>query len=104
MPTKPPQHRPTYHRTRKQFDKQRNPQKNKTYDHAWRKLRDAHIQANPICKHCIAEGILTPATEVDHIVPVKIAPERRLDPTNLQSLCKPCHSRKTAFETLNTRP
>lgn len=38
----------------------------------------------------------TPAVLVDHIVPVEIAPERRLDRTNLQPLCQRCHAIKTA--------
>lgn len=53
----------------------------------WRKLRAAHLKRHPWCRLCGAE-----ASDVDHIVPRRIAPERRLDPTNLQSLCKSCHS------------
>lgn len=36
-------------------------------------------------------GRVTAATVVDHIVPVREAPDRRLDPDNLQPLCKHCH-------------
>lgn len=58
---------------------------------AWRKLRAAVLSEQPMCEHCEARGILTPALEVDHI---------DNDPTNnnrdnLASLCRPCHSRKT---------
>lgn len=53
----------------------------------WRKLRAAHLKQNPYCVRC-GEW----ATDVDHIVPRRIAPERRLDPSNLQSLCKRHHS------------
>lgn len=35
---------------------------------------------------------------MDHVVPVRVAPDRRLDPTNLRTLCAPCHARKTARE------
>lgn len=38
---------------------------------------------------------MVPGNEVDHIVPIKVAPDRRLDPTNLQTMCKPHHSAKT---------
>jgi 5-methylcytosine-specific restriction protein A len=39
---------------------------------------------------------MVPATDVDHIVPFQdVDDPRRLDPTNLQSLCHECHSRKT---------
>ncbi|MEM9765209.1 MAG: HNH endonuclease [Pseudomonadota bacterium] len=53
----------------------------------WRKIRARHLQKHPFCVRCGA-----PATDVDHIIPRAIAPERRLDPTNLQSLCSTCHS------------
>lgn len=36
--------------------------------------------------------------EVDHIIPVRRAPERAFDLTNLQTLCTACHSRKTRIE------
>ena len=36
--------------------------------------------------------------EVDHIQPVRDCPERAFDLTNLQALCKRCHSAKTRKE------
>lgn len=44
-----------------------------------------------MCPH----GIERPAQTADHIIPIREAPERRLDPTNLQPLCLPCHHKKT---------
>ena len=41
----------------------------------------------PCCKRCGQ-----PATVVDHVVTIRKAPQRRLDRTNLQSLCQRCHS------------
>lgn len=38
------------------------------------------------------------AVEVDHITPLRVAPQRKYDLTNLQGLCKSHHSRKTAAE------
>ena len=46
------------------------------------------------CVQCGAQGRL----EVDHIIPVRDAPERAFDLTNLQTLCPSCHSRKTRIE------
>lgn len=46
------------------------------------------------CVTCGAAGRL----EVDHIIPVRTAPERAFDLTNLQTLCVSCHSRKTRVE------
>jgi 5-methylcytosine-specific restriction protein A len=57
------------------------------------------LQRDIICKICNRAA----STCVDHIVPF-ISPqgvvswERFKDPLNLQGLCQPCHSRKTATE------
>lgn len=60
------------------------------YDWNWKKLRDRFIRKNPLCARCVKRGDL-----VDHVVPVDVAPERRLDETNLQTLCRSCHKVKT---------
>lgn len=36
--------------------------------------------------------------QVDHIAPVRNAPERAFDLDNLQTLCGPCHGAKTRLE------
>ena len=72
----------------------RDPEIDKRYGHAWRKIRNRYIAAHPLCEHCLKEGKVTPAQEVDHIVPLEHGGTH--DETNLQALCKPCHSRKTA--------
>lgn len=46
------------------------------------------------CVQCGARGRL----EVDHVIPVRDAPDRAYDLTNLQTLCVACHSRKTRIE------
>ena len=69
------------------FDKTRPSASARGLDADWRRLRAEHLRKHPWCRRC---G--DPAREVDHIVPRSAAPERRLDPTNLQSLCTPCHS------------
>jgi 5-methylcytosine-specific restriction protein A len=65
------------------------------YDRDWRELRDAHLAEEPLCRDCRRRGIERQAQMVDHIQSIRQAPERRLDPSNLQSLCWPCHNRKT---------
>lgn len=59
----------------------------------WQVLRLHILQANPLCVSC---GQV--ATQVDHIKPYEAEGEGGSfwDPTNLQSLCQSCHSRKTA--------
>ena len=49
----------------------------------------------PLCRHCLRQGRVTAATLVDHIVPLSLSPELRLDRGNLQALCSRCHSFKT---------
>ena len=73
---------------------QRDPAINKRYDHRRRKIRNAYIQAHPLCEQCQTQGRVTPAQEVDHIVPLEDGGTH--DEANLQALCKPCHSSKTA--------
>jgi 5-methylcytosine-specific restriction enzyme A len=68
------------------------------YDANWKKLRALFIAENPICRHCDARNIITAATDVDHIVDIAKRPDLRLEWTNLQSLCKQCHGRKTRAE------
>jgi 5-methylcytosine-specific restriction enzyme A len=61
----------------------------------WRALRMAVLQRDSFrCVHCGARGRL----EVDHIKPVRVAPESAHSIDNLQSLCCKCHTRKTRLE------
>ena len=88
MPTMPPTHKPaSVAGTRRHGDSQRD----KPYDRVWRRLRLAVLSADPLCAYCAREGRTTLARVVDHIVPVRLAPHRRLDPSNLQPLCTRCH-------------
>ena len=64
------------------------------YDSAWRRLRLKILDRdNWICYLCNKVLIGSDAT-VDHIVAKSIAPDRRLDPTNLAACCRTCNSRK----------
>lgn len=59
---------------------------------AWQRLRASVLHSEPLCRICKARGILTQATDVDHVSgdPSDNTPE------NLQPLCHECHSLKTA--------
>lgn len=71
------------------------------YDSDWEKVRKRALERDHyICQHCLQrDGRYVPAEQVDHKVPFggKSDP-LRLDLNNLQSLCVPCHSLKTANE------
>lgn len=70
----------------------RKPSSQRGYDATWRRLRRQVLEAEPLCRFCRQAGKLTPATVVDHIVPIREAPTRRLDRTNLAPLCTHCHN------------
>ncbi|WP_299939429.1 HNH endonuclease signature motif containing protein [uncultured Nitratireductor sp.] len=57
------------------------------YDREWEKARAEYLAAYPFCRRCGAKADL-----VDHIIPIRKAPHRRLDRTNFMALCTPCHS------------
>ena len=71
----------------------RDPDTNKRYGRAWKKIRAYYIQVHPLCEQCEQEGRLTPAEEVHHILP--LANGGTHDDDNLMALCKSCHSRIT---------
>lgn len=102
---KPPLFRPAYQRTeadreaeRRKRDAMRPAAHLRGYDAAWHALRRAFIAAHPWCAMCAARGIERRAEVVDHVQGVREAPHLRLDPGNLRSMCRPCHTRRTAAD------
>jgi len=97
MPHRPPIHRPPGYKPpaeRKALhDRTRGSAAQRGYGWQWTKLRKLVLAEQPICK---MPGCWEPSAEVDHIVPK--AKGGTDDRDNLQGLCKPCHSRKTASE------
>jgi 5-methylcytosine-specific restriction enzyme A len=64
----------------------------------WRKrVRPHQLHLEPYCRRCHEKGILTPGIDVDHIVPISQG-GAAYDHANLQTLCKPCHIKKTSQE------
>ena len=71
----------------------RDPDTNKRYGRAWKKLRARFLLLHPLCEQCKCEGRLTAAEEVHHLLP--LANGGTNDDGNLMALCKSCHSRIT---------
>ena len=69
---------------------------------AWRMTRKLYIKSNPLCEQCTREGRTTGGQMVDHIKQI-ILGGRRLDNTNLQTLCNSCHNKKSANESVEYR-
>jgi len=68
------------------------------YGSRWPKLRAAHLKREPLCRLCEMRGHVTPAQDVDHLVPWRGNHTLLLASWNLQSLCRRCHARKTASD------
>lgn len=84
-----PEHEKTQ---RKQYNKyQRNPEVNKTYGRAWKRIRDRYVAKHPLCERCLKEGRMTPVEEVHHILPINRGGTH--DESNLMSLCRSCHNK-----------
>lgn len=66
------------------------------YDRTWQRIRRRILANRPLCVACQSFGRATLATEVDHILPLRAGGTN--EDSNLQPLCKSCHSRKTAAE------
>jgi 5-methylcytosine-specific restriction protein A len=101
MPIKAPQHQPSRPLDTERIDRndtidrerQRVKDNGAVYDKAWRKCRNAFIAYYPLCAECERNGRVTAAEHIHHIVPAKVDPSRRLDWSNLLSVCASCHSK-----------
>jgi len=63
----------------------------------WLRVRQqALIRDHGLCQDCLEHKHITPATEVDHIIPIRVRWDLRLVLSNLRSLCHRCHMIKTA--------
>lgn len=90
MPNRIPSHRP--HKLPRPKTASRG------YGWQWQRARDVYLAAHPLCAECRRNGIVASAVLVDHIIPHKGDQFLFWDEGNWQSLCKPCHDRKTAIE------
>ena len=67
----------------------RDPDSNRRYGRAWKRIRDRYVLAHPLCEKCKAEGRLTPVEEVHHIIPLNQGGSNKEE--NLMSVCHNCH-------------
>lgn len=79
-------------------DRERGTAAQRGYGAAWQKARAGFLRSHPLCVHCKARGLVTAATDVDHIVPHRGDQDLFWQHANWQSLCHSCHSVKTARE------
>lgn len=63
---------------------------------AWQRVRRLKLQQQPMCEVCLQQGLYTMADMVHHKTELRtpiIGWEKRLDMSNLQSICYECHNR-----------
>ena len=65
------------------------------YGAAWQKARLTFLARSPLCVTCEAQGRVTAATVVDHVIPHRGDQALFWDTGNWQSLCKHHHDAKT---------
>lgn len=72
----------------------------------YQKRRDLFLASpdNALCAECKRRGVTRAAKEIDHIIPVKDAPDDFWNEAGWQGLCRSCHLAKTAREARNESP
>src|SRR4051812_5233733 len=66
------------------------------YDWDWMRVARQRREADSwLCQPCLAQGRITASNEVDHIVPIHVRPDWRLEFDNTQVICRCCHRHKT---------
>lgn len=71
------------------YDARRPSSGERGYDSKWQAIRAKYLKEHPYCVVCGQ-----PATEVDHIIPLRQGGTHDWD--NLRAMCKPHHSQHTA--------
>lgn len=80
-------------------ERYRGSRQSRGYDREWELLRAEYMRhVRRQCEECRRRGYLCLADVVDHIEPIRDAPDKRLDWNNLQALCSPHHASKYKME------
>ncbi|MBG9633138.1 HNH endonuclease [Bacillus thuringiensis] len=62
----------------------------------WKDMRELMFRRDHgLCVQCRSKDIIQIGDVVDHIIPIRVDWSKRLEPTNLQTLCHACHNKKT---------
>lgn len=63
---------------------------------AYRKLGEALLSAEPLCRYCRSTGFIRGATVIDHIIALSLGGSN--DPANLAPSCTACNDAKSTAE------
>lgn len=81
----------------KATDQKRGTARQRGYSKAWERLRYRKLLKNPLCETCFkTKNLLTPASEVHHINPVRKTGKTLVPLSQLKSLCHSCHQKEEA--------
>lgn len=95
---------PTRQEQKREADRWRGSASERGYNHRWSKARVTHLNRSPLCIGCEAEGLIVPATIVDHVDPHHGDAEKFWDTSMWQSCCKWHHdSVKQRLEAMYAR-
>lgn len=65
----------------------------------WQAVRASQLASEPLCRFCLAQGRITPATVCDHVTPYR-GDVKSFWEGPWQSLCATCHSSEKQSEEL----
>ncbi|MCU5226741.1 HNH endonuclease [Bacillus tropicus] len=61
----------------------------------WKDMRELiYRRDHGLCVQCRSKDIIKIGDVVDHIIPIRVDWSKRLEPSNLQTLCHACHNKK----------
>ncbi|MGJ9381521.1 HNH endonuclease [Salipaludibacillus sp. CF4.18] len=82
----------------KQYDMYARDQKSRQFYNSseWKAVRNvARARVNNLCEICLNEDVITVADVADHIIPIKVNWNKRLELSNIQMCCHFHHNLKT---------
>jgi 5-methylcytosine-specific restriction enzyme A len=82
---------------RRFYDRRRGSSTERGYDSDWERVAEQRRMLDCcLCQACLAEGLVNASQIVDHIIPIHVRPDWRLEIGNTQVICHPCHTRKSS--------